>query len=81
MTEIFSKIEKIEEVQAEMSGELLKVRDDVTKLVEMVGVVVNNQEHSNELMSGVAQDIDGKLGYVNGGIDQIIEKVKNSEKN
>ena len=81
MTEIFSKIEKIEEVQAEMSGELLKVRKDVTMIVEMVGDMIEKVRHSNEVMSGVSQDIDSRLGHVNCGIDNIMDKLNDSEKN
>ena len=80
MTEIFSKIEKIEEAQAEMSGELLKVRDDVTKLVEMVGVVIDNAEHSNNLMSQVSQEIGDNLGSVSCGIESINKNLKKVEK-
>ena len=63
-----------------MSGELLKVRDDVTKLVEMVDVVIHNAEHSNTLMSEVSQEIGDNLGSAFGGIETNYEILKKVEK-
>ena len=64
-----------------MSLELLEVCKDVTKIVDMFADMIEKQNHSNELISGVSQDIGGNLGYANGGIDQIIERLNKSEKN
>ena len=47
----------------------------------MFADMIEKVHHSNELMSGVSQDIDSRLGHVHAGIDNIMHKLKDSEKN